>query len=64
MKIATADEVNNLNAAQAANHLALIIVLTEKGILTEDDDEHFKFARMRATHMVEQEMAKKRDAKK
>ena len=64
MKIATADEVNNLNAAQAANHLALIIVLTEKGILTEDDDDIFEAARMKAIHLVEQEMAKKRDAKK
>ncbi len=55
----SAENFNQSNQAHAVNWLALAIVLVEKGILSVDE---FEKARVKATHLVEQEFAKKRDA--
>lgn len=53
----TASEINQSNQAHAVNHLTLFLLLIEKGIITNEEAEQ---ARIQATHIVEQEWARKK----
>ncbi len=54
----TAEHVNQSNQAHAVNHLTLLLLLVEKGIVTNEEVE---VARAKAVQFVDQEWAKKRD---
>lgn len=47
-----------MRLVHAVNYLTLTLVLVEKGIITADEIEK---ARVQATHLVEQEWARKRE---
>lgn len=55
---ATSEQVNQSNQAHAVNYLALALVLIDKGIMSYDD---IRDAVVRATHLVEQEWAMKKE---
>lgn len=57
----TPSQVNEANQAHAINHLALAMLLIEKGIITDDELDK---ARTQATHIVEQAWAEKRERAK
>lgn len=54
----TVECLNQSNQAHAINYLTLAIILIEKGIISEDEIEK---TRVQATHLVEQEWARKRE---
>lgn len=51
----SAGEIQDMALDMATNHLALVLVLCDKGIITP---EEYAAARTRATHICEQELAK------
>jgi len=54
----SAEDFNEANQAHAVNYGALLIALIDKGVITEAE---YSRACARATHIMEQEFAKKRD---
>lgn len=54
----TPEQINESNKAHAINYVAILIVLTDKGIISADE---FVFAKVRATSIVDQEFAEKRE---
>ena len=54
----TAEHVNQSNQVHAINHLTIMLVLVEKGLVTAEEVEA---ARTRATQFVDQEWARKRE---
>ena len=52
------DQINEANQAHAVNHATLMIVLMEKGIVSASE---LDAARAKATSLVDQEWAKRRD---
>lgn len=54
------DQINEANQAHAVNYATLMIALMEKGIVSASE---LDAARAKATSLVDQEWAKKRDEK-
>ena len=54
----TASEINQANQAHAVNHITLLSLLLDKGIVTADE---VAAAQIKATHIVEQEWARKKE---
>lgn len=53
----TNEHINESNQAHASNHLSLVLLLIEKGVVSVEELEK---SRAKATHIVEQEWARKR----
>lgn len=54
----TAEQVNQANQVHVVNYVTLAFLLVDKGVITGDEIEK---ARVKATHFVEQEFARKRE---
>lgn len=54
----TPSEINEANKAQAIVSASILIALTEKGVIT---NEELESAMMKATHLVDQLFAEKRE---